>query len=116
MFSHLFLLSNNKYFLIYNNNKDYTLDEAIYEYSKHNWLLNNNLSFHSHIQTKYIRNNKINSQIINNYIDTFGIHNIYTNLGSLKIDLDDNWAYYGKNYYERLLNPILYKSKMLTFQ
>jgi len=118
MFSHLFLLSNNKYFLIYNNKDIMTLDEAINEYSKHNWLLNNNLSFHSHIETKYTRNNKINNQLIHNYINKYGIHNIYTNLGSVKIKLDDNYddlSFYGKNYIECFRNPILYKSKMLTF-
>ena len=117
MFSHLFLLSNNKFFLIYNNKNEMTLDEAINEYSKHNWLLNNNLSFNSHIETKYTRNNKINNQLIHNYINKYGIHNIYTNLGSVKTKLEDNddWTFYGKNYSERFRNPILYKSKMLTF-
>jgi|LakMenE01Jun11ns_1017448.scaffolds.fasta_scaffold8490533_1 hypothetical protein len=117
MFSHLFLLSNNKYFLIYNNNKDYSLNEAINEYSKHNWLTNNSLTFNSHIETKYIRNNIFNNQLINNYIDKFGIHNIYTNSGSLKIELNnkDVWSYYGINFSERIRNPILQKSKMLSF-
>jgi hypothetical protein len=116
MFSHLFLLNNNKYFLIYNNKQNYSLDDAINEYSKHNWILNNNLLFNSHIQTKYIRNSTFNKQLINDYSNTLGINNIYTNLGPINNKLEDEWSYYGHNYGERLKNPIIYKSKMLAFQ
>jgi hypothetical protein len=103
MFGHLFLLTNNKYFLIHNNNKNYTLFDAINEFSKHKIITNNNLSFISHIETKLINN----QNLINHYTKLYG----YTNL--LTDNNHDRWSYYGVNYIQRFKNPII-NSKILT--
>ena len=75
MFSHLFLLNNKKYFVIHNNNDTFNLDDAINEYSKHSWILHNNQSFNSHIETKFIHNYNSYIHLINNYIDKYGLSN-----------------------------------------
>lgn len=103
MFSHLFLLSNNKYIVINNNNKHYKLFDAINEYSKHSWIINNQLSFISHITSKLINRENFNNQ----YKNLYGVSNVY-----IVNDLNnDKWSYYGINNTERFKNPIVYHSK-----
>jgi hypothetical protein len=105
MFSHLFLLSNNKYFVVNNNNKHYKLSDAINEYSKHNWIINNDTTFITHIETKSFNNNDLNKY----YKYLYGHNNIH-------IINNDKWSYYGINHIERFKNLNSYKSKILTSQ
>jgi|688.fasta_scaffold1585226_1 hypothetical protein len=114
MFSHLFLLNNNKYFIIYNDDEYYSLLDAINEFSKHEWILHNNQHF-----IKLLKSDKSNTNTIIDNFNIYGINNIRSNIPKydkllipsyiISRIFDNNidrWSSYGSNHSQRLKNRI----------
>jgi len=113
MYFHIFELTDNKYFIIYNNYEIYTMDDAFMEYNSYPWI--KLYSFNKHIETVYT--NTISN--ITKYLVKYGIVNSRSNIKPFNevamsnktlIELcsysgeSDKWSYYGSNYIERIKN------------
>jgi hypothetical protein len=113
MYFHIFELTNNKYFIIYNNYEIYNIDTANMEYNSYPWI--KLYSFNKYIETVYT----INISNISKYLIKYGITNSRSNVEPFNtvvlnykniIDLcsysneSDKWTYYGLNYIERIKN------------
>lgn len=113
MYFHIFELTNNKYFIIFNNYEIYNLNMANMEYDSHPWI--QLYSFNKHIESVYA--DKIS--LISKYLIKYGITNSRSNVKpfdtvilNYRIIIDlcsysgetDKWLYYGSNHIERIKN------------